>query len=278
MTALAPPIVHHSRGDLPVLLSVPHSGRDYPDWLIALSTGGHAALSALEDPLVDRLVWKALRHGIGAVIAQAPRAAIDCNRSEDEIDPAVIECGPVGALSERTRGGLGIVPARTQRHGRLWRRSISRQQLEQRLDSAYRPYHRALSEELGRLVDRFGCAILIDCHSMPPSAGVPPIVFGDGRGCTSACRLNDEARRIAAAEGFESGLNEPFAGGHVIVRHADPARQIYALQVEIDRRCYLDETLAQPGPGFDRLAQFMERLALGLGNALLARGFATAAE
>ena len=81
---LPAPIVHPPRGDIPVLLSVPHSGRDYPDWLVELSAKGAASLSALEDPLVDRLVWRALGRGAGAVIARAPRAAVDCNRADAE--------------------------------------------------------------------------------------------------------------------------------------------------------------------------------------------------
>ena len=75
------------RGDLPVLLSVPHSGRDYPDWLVAMASGGRARSRSLEDPFIDRLVWRAVQRGVGAVIARAPRAAIDCNRAEDEVDP-----------------------------------------------------------------------------------------------------------------------------------------------------------------------------------------------
>ena len=73
--------MHEPRGTLPVLLSVPHSGRDYPEWLIDSASAGHDALATLEDPLVDRLVWRALGRGCGAVIARAPRAAIDCNRA-----------------------------------------------------------------------------------------------------------------------------------------------------------------------------------------------------
>jgi len=73
-------------------------------------------------------------------------------------------------------------------------------------------------------------------------------------------------------------LNEPFAGGHVIERHAWPARGVHALQLEIDRRCYLDEGLREPGPGFDRTAALIETLAVELGEALLGRQYATAAE
>ena len=279
MTALSPPIIHPPRGDLPVLLSVPHSGRAYPDWLVDMASAGRAALVALEDPLVDRLAWRAMQRGVGAVIAQAPRAAIDCNRAEDEIDPSVIDGARRGRVTARARGGLGIVPARTQLHGYLWRRAISPGQLAERVEQAHRPYHAAVADQLGLLLDRFGCALLLDCHSMPPPPQeVPPLVLGDCRGRSADEWISNEAVAVAARLGFEAALNDPFAGGHVIERHGDPARGIHALQVEIDRRCYLDEKLEAPGPGFDKAAALIEALACELGSALLGRRFATAAE
>lgn len=279
MTFLTPPTVHPSRSGLPVLLSVPHAGRDYPDWLLDLAAKGRASLTNLEDPLVDRLVWRAMQHGIGAVIATAPRAGVDCNRAEHEVDPAVVEGSSGRQMSARARGGLGIVPGRTQQHGFLWRRSIRAEQLEQRLDSAHRPYHRAVEQELAKLHERFGCALLLDCHSMPPPpAGVPSIVFGDCHGRTAAPWIGSEARDIARRFGLTAGSNEPFAGGHIVDRHGDPRRGIHALQIEIDRRCYLEPGLATPGAGFDHVASLIEALAVDLGDALLGRQFATAAE
>jgi N-formylglutamate amidohydrolase len=280
VTPLSPPIVHAPRGDLPVLLSVPHSGREYPDWLVALSAAGKPALVALEDPLVDRLIWRGLQRGAGAVIAKTPRAAIDCNRAEDEVDPSVIEGARRNRVSARARGGLGIIPARTQQNGYLWRRAISPAQLTDRLDQAHRPYHQAIEEQLGLLLDRFGCAMLLDCHSMPPpTGGIAPVVFGDCRGRTAEGWISTEAMGIANRLGFAAGLNDPFAGGHVIERHARPARGVHALQIELDRSCYLDSTLRQPGPGFDRAASLMEALVVGLGQALLdQQRYATAAE
>jgi N-formylglutamate amidohydrolase len=273
------PIIHEPRGDLPVLLSVPHSGREYPDWLIALAGAGKPALAGLEDPLVDRLVWRALQRGCGAVIARAPRAAVDCNRAEDEVDPSVVDGPRRGRVSARARGGLGIVPARTQQHGYLWRRAITPKQLDDRLSQAHRPYHEAIEAQLTLLLSRFGCALLLDCHSMPPpSKEVPPIVFGDCRGRTAAAWVSADAMAISQHAGFDSVLNDPFAGGHVIERHARPADGVHALQIEIDRRCYLDRRLARPGPGFDRMASFIETLAVELGRELLGRQYATAAE
>ncbi len=278
-TLLAPPLIHPPRGELPVLLSIPHSGRDYPQWLVELASAGRPALSALEDPLVDHLAWRALARGVGAVIARAPRAAVDCNRAEDEIDPAVIEGGRRDRQSARARGGLGIVPGRTPQHGFLWRRSITAPQLQARLDQAHRPYHRAIAEQLGLLADRFGCAILLDCHSMPPPPpGVPAIVIGDRHGRTAEPWFSLEAVRVATECGFAAGLNDPFAGGHVIDRHSDLRRGVHALQIEIDRSLYLDLPHAVAGPGFDRVAALLDTLVVRLGEALLGRQFATAAE
>jgi len=273
------PVIHPPRGEIPVLLSVPHSGRDYPDWLVAMSSAGKASLATLEDPLVDRLVWRAVQRGCGAVIARTPRAAVDCNRAEDEIDPSVVDGAGRGRVTSRARGGLGIVPGRTQQHGYLWRRPINRDQLEERVAEAHRPYHEAIEQQLALLVERFGCAVLLDCHSMPPPPqGIAPVVFGDCRGRTADDWVSREAMAIANRFGFQAGLNDPFAGGHVIDRHARPARGVHALQIELDRRCYLDAALSAPGAGFDVAASLIDALAVGLGEELLGRQFATAAE
>ena len=276
---LAPPLIHVPRGDLPVILSVPHSGRDYPDWLLELSSGGHRALSSLEDPFVDRLAWRALNRGVGAVIARAPRAGIDCNRAEDEVDPSVVEGGRRERLTARARGGLGIIPARTSHFGYLWRTAVSREQLQARVEEAHRPYHDAIAEMISQTVERFGGAVLLDCHSMPPPVGgAGEIVLGDRRGRSSGWWVTSEALRVARDCDFEVGLNEPFAGGHVVERHGDPARNVHALQIEIDRSLYLDPGLRKPGADFDRLARFIETLAVRLGEHLLRQPFATAAE
>ena len=121
-----------------------------------------------------------------------------------------------------------------------------REQLDERLDQAHRPYHEAIEEQLALLLDRFGCALLLDCHSMPP-----PPAGRCRRSCSAIAAAAPPTRWVSAeahgdrcaAAGFDAGLNDPFAGGHVIERHARPARGVHALQIEIDRRCYLDATL-----------------------------------
>lgn len=267
------PLVAPARSGLPVLLSVPHSGRHYSTWLLEQARGGISSLEPLEDPLVDRLVWRAQALGIGSVIARTPRAAIDCNRSLSEVDSATVAVPPDGDPGPRARGGLGIVPGRTPRDGELWRRKVTRQELERRLQEAYHPYHEAIAEGLAAMKQRHGMALLLDCHSMPARApALPRVVLGDRHGTSCARWLGDLARQTVEQAGFSVSFNDPYAGGWIVERHGAPANEVHALQVELDRGIYLGAGLRRPGPDFDRAARMLETLARTLGQALLDHG------
>jgi len=272
------PIIHPQRGSLPILLSIPHSGREYDPAVLANSSGGRAALEVLEDPLVDRLAWRTIAAGIGAVIQPVPRAVIDCNRDEGEVDPAAI-AGVGPAVGLRARHGLGLVPSRTLRHGSLWRRPINRAELERRVAEVHRPYHRALADGLADLQARHGEALLLDCHSMPArSHARADVVIGDRHGSSAAGWLSAEATRLVRSEGFQATLNDPYAGGAITSRHGQPATGVNALQLEIDRSLYLDRDGRRAGPGFDNIARLIEKIAMGLGEALADRNLREAAE
>lgn len=262
-----------------MLLSVPHAGRAYPDWLVRLSRRGRDSLHPLEDPLVDQLVWRAQALGIACVVAQAPRAAIDCNRAEDELDPAVISLPPgAGHDGWRVRAGLGLIPGRLAAGGELWRRRIGPAELESRLETAWRPFHRLVAEQLAWLHRSHAEVLLLDCHSMPWRAGQAELVIGDRHGTTAATFVTDLTRRTAEGMGFRVACNDPYAGGHVVASHGAPQRGIHAVQLELDRRCYLDSSGQVPGPGFDRSARLIGALAETLGTALLDRQLPLAAE
>jgi len=261
----------------PVVLSVPHAGRDYGEAVRKASRVPLATLETLEDRLVDRLVWRAVQDGATAFIARVARAEIDLNRDEREIDPALVAPPPPASglvQSARTRGGLGLVPSRIAGSGAIWLHRLSRDELRRRVETVHRPYHAALAAALEAARDRFGTAVLLDCHSMPPrppAGGVeaPPLVFGDRHGTSIAPALLEAAASAARRCGFEGALNAPYAGGHVVARHGRPGEGIHALQIEIDRSIYLDSALREPGPGFDRAAALIAAIAAALRDQVL---------
>ena len=269
----------------PVVLSVPHAGRSYPETLLRSSRLPPSMLETLEDRLVDRLVWRAVANGSIALVAQSPRAEIDLNRDEREIDPAmVIPPLPSRSLlqSPRTRGGLGLVPSRITGAGSIWLHRLQGSELARRIDDIHRPYHAALAALLEDARKRFGVAILLDCHSMPPRGALSgpqaDVVLGDRHGTSMAPELLDAAVEAAERSGFEVARNIPYAGGHITARHGQPARGIHALQIEVDRSLYLDPELREPGGGFDKVAQMIAEVARALAGRALEPAHAVAAE
>lgn len=263
---------------LPVLLSVPHSGRDYDAALVDAARLGRASLERLEDPLVDELVRGALDRGVGAVIARAPRALIDINRAEDELDPRSVAGRGGAAPTPRSRAGLGLLPTRLTALGELWRAPITEAEFARRLGEIHRPYHAALERELAELSNFWGDVLLLDCHSMPPRPrGEANVIIGDRHGTSAAPWVSEGAARIAARLGFAVACNSPFAGGHIVERHGHPARGIHAIQVEVDRSSYCLRDARTPGPGFGRVMRLFEALSEELGG-LLAKRWLDAAE
>lgn len=271
----------------PVLLSVPHAGRDYRPELLRAARLSKAVLETLEDRLVDRLVWRATAAGATAFIARAPRAEIDLNRDERELDPALIQ-PPLAAgglvQSARTRGGLGLIPSRIAGAGPIWRERIARTELNRRIEDVHKPYHRAIEAALELARERFGAAILLDCHSMPPrpriqgGAGAATVIFGDRHGTTISADLLDAAVSAARGLGYKTACNAPYAGGYVVGRHGRPKQGHHALQIELDRSIYLDEDLRAPGPGFEGACRLIAAVAAALETRLLGAAEAIAAE
>jgi len=260
----------------PVVLSVPHAGRDYSDALLRAARLPRPKLETLEDRLVDRLVWRAVADGATAFVADTPRAEIDLNRDEREVDPAMVVPRPrpsALADSPRTRGGLGLVPARIAGAGPIWRQRLAADELARRIERVHRPYHAALDAALAAARARFGIAVLLDCHSMPPrraEKGEPGIVIGDRFGASIDPALAAAAEEAVRRAGFAVGRNAPYAGGHITACHGRPHERLHALQLEIDRSLYLGPDLKEPGPGFDRVAHLIAAVAAALAEAALA--------
>lgn len=283
---------------IPVLISVPHAGRDYPPALLRRLRHPDEAPHRLEDRLVD-MVAESVAQATGAalLIARAPRAMIDLNRSPEDVDWSMISgkaiTGGTGgsvrtrlAAGRRAAGGLGLVPRRLPGLGELWNAPLAHGELFERIATVHQPYHARLGQVLETMRDRWGAALLLDLHSMPPlgpkkgSAPAADYVIGDrfGGSCDSrlTCAAFDHFERCGAC----AAHNRPYAGGYVLDRHGAPGRGISAMQLEICRTTYLDRELRHAGSGLGETVEMVTGLVRRLAGELggLSGDIAEAAE
>lgn len=268
-------------GDGPVVISVPHGGRAYPPGMTDDLRAPLSAVMTLEDRLVD-LVAEGARTTQPMLVQTVPRAWIDLNRDERERDTLIDEGARMAPrASAKLRSGLGLVPRRVAGHGDIWNRRFSDAEMLARIATDHRPYHQALAERLAETRARFGLAILLDLHSMPPLGDpglVPRLVVGDRHGTTAATRFVRRIEVEARASGFAIARNAPYAGGHIVERQGDPRRGIHAVQLELDRSLYLDAALDAPGSGFDATVLLVRRILSALATEALGQGQTLAAE
>ncbi len=270
---------------LPVLIAVPHAGRAYPGETLSQMRDPDLSQLRLEDRHIDVVgVEIARATGTGLLVAQAPRAMLDLNRSHNDVDWDMIARPHRGGSvpqphlngpNARARSGLGLVPRRLPGFGEIWREKLPRKELDRRIDNIHRPYHDFLSRELKRICDAWGAALLIDLHSMPPlrqqrsDKGTkevsPQIVLGDRFGASCHSGLVARAFRYLDHKGCVAAHNRPYAGGYVLDRHAAPQRGIHAVQLEICRSTYLDASLSEPTSAVSPLAKMLAGLVRELG-------------
>ncbi|MXO73868.1 N-formylglutamate amidohydrolase [Altererythrobacter aerius] len=264
---------------MPVLIAVPHAGRAYPEALRNRMRAPDVTALRLEDRYVDVLAEGAAEAtGAALLVADAPRAMIDLNRAEDDVDWSMIAGHSPGrparasSVNRRARGGLGLIPRRLTGLGEIWRERTRHAELEARLATVHRPYHAALAATLESIRDRWGAALLIDLHSMPPLAaartGAVPAEFvvGDRFGASCARSIVTRTLAFLDANGRATAHNRPYAGGFVLDRHAAPARDIHAIQIEICRSTYLDARFDRPGPRAPAVTRLIANLVRHLGE------------
>lgn len=266
-------IVQPARLTTAVVFASPHSGRAYPrDFLRRSQLDAHTIRSS-EDAWVDHLFGHAPKAGAPLLLANAPRAYVDLNRSAEELDPAIVHGVRRQGHNPRIASGLGVIPRVVAGARPIYRGKLSMIEAQQRLSVVWHPYHDALRGLLYASHARFGRAILIDCHSMPREAldGVarnaprPDVVLGDRFGASAGCEVVDAIEAAFAAQGFAVARNTPFAGAYVTQTYGRPSRHRHAVQVEIDRSLYMNEATLEPRADFAemraRLARVIEEIA-----------------
>jgi N-formylglutamate amidohydrolase len=288
---LSPPfeIVEPQRWRAPIILNSPHSGTVYPLEFLRAARIDMATLRRSEDSFMDELIFGLSNAGFAVAKVNFPRSYIDVNREPYELDPRMFD-GRLPSFantrSMRVAGGLGTIPRVVGDGQDIYSERLAVEDGLQRIESLYKPYHRALRRLIGKVHQMFGGAMLIDCHSMP-SVGIsrdeprrPDIVLGDRYGTSCTPLLIDVIEDTLRQLGYSVGRNKPYAGGFITEHYGNPGSGLHAVQIEINRAIYMDERRRQPNEGFARVASDMAAVAEACARIPLhqLRPFQTAAE
>jgi N-formylglutamate amidohydrolase len=247
----------------PVVFDSPHSGADYPQDF-AFAAPFHVIRRA-EDAFVDELFAAAPGHGAGLLRALFPRSYVDPNRHEDEIDPKLLAepwPDPV-PHSPRAEKGLGVVRRLVRATVPVYDRPLTVAEIQARIETYHRPYHRVLREMLDATHARYGAAWHVNCHSMKSAyRGLPrdDFIIGDRDGTSCGQEFTAFVAETLRELGYNVGLNRPFKGAEIVIRHGAPAHNRHSLQIEVNRALYMDEERIEKSEGFRALRVDIERL------------------
>ncbi|WP_440105731.1 N-formylglutamate amidohydrolase [Acidovorax sp. BL-A-41-H1] len=263
-------------GTTALVLDSPHSGTHYPaDFNAACAL---ATLRRAEDTHVEKIYAFAPALGVAWVEAHFPRIYLDANRDTTELDVTLLDApwpDPVStdpAVLSKVRLGKGLIWKLTDEGEPIYNRQLSVAEVRHRIDHCWRPYHAAVQQAIEAAHARHGYSIHINCHSMPAVAGrfatdFPGLehadfVVGDRDGTTANPALSALVCEQLRACGYSVAYNHPYKGVELVRRYSNPAQHRHSIQLEINRKLYMDErTLAQLPEGMTRLQADLKALA-----------------
>jgi N-formylglutamate amidohydrolase len=208
---------------------------------------------------MDELIAGLSARGFPVVRVNFPRSYVDVNREPYELDPRMF-AGRLPSFantrSMRVAGGLGTIPRVVGDGQEIYRERLAVDDALMRIETLYKPYHRALRRLINRVHQSFGTVVVVDCHSMP-SIGVsrdeprrPDVVIGDRYGTSCAAQLADLVEKTMRRLGYSVGRNKPYAGGFITEHYGNPASGLHSIQLELNRAVYMDERRRSRGVRF----------------------------
>jgi len=263
-------IVEPPQWRAPIIFNSPHSGSVYPDDFLIASRIDLPTLRRSEDSFMDELIADLSRRGFPVVRVNFPRSYVDVNREPYELDPRMFS-GRLPSFantrSMRVAGGLGTIPRVVGDGQEIYRERLAVEDALLRIETLYKPYHRALRRLINRVHQTFGTVVVVDCHSMP-SIGVsrdeprrPDVVIGDRYGTSCAQLLPDMVEATMSRLGYSVGRNKPYAGGFITEHYGNPASGLHAIQLELNRAIYMDERRREKSPRFAQVSADFAKLA-----------------
>lgn len=255
---------------VPLVLDSPHSGHEFPADFDAIV--GEAELRESEDSYVDELYAAAHELGAPLLAASFPRTYLDPNRHAGDIDLELIE----GAWpweyrpSGKARIGKALI-WRTLEDGRpIYAQKLSPEVVRGRIQRFHAPYHQSLKDLLDRTHRKFGRVYHINCHSMRAVAGKQSddgqgtvradFVLGDRDGTTCDARFTEFVSQVLVGMGYSVKVNDPYKGVELVRAYSAPKAGRHSLQIEINKRLYMEEGSLRKGAGFSRLQKNLGEL------------------
>lgn len=255
---------------VPLVLDSPHSGHDFPPDFNPIVR--EAELRQSEDCYVDELYAAAHELGAPLLAASFPRTYLDPNRHAGDIDLELIEGSWPWEYrpSGKARIGKSLI-WRTLEDGRpIYARRLAPEAVRRRIERCHAPYHFALRELIDDSFKKFGKVYHINCHSMRCVAGKqsddgegsvrPDFVLGDRDGTTCDVRFTEFVRSTLAGMGYNVKVNDPYKGVELVRAYSDPKAARHSLQIEINKRLYMDERTLLKTAGFEQLQKDLGEL------------------
>jgi N-formylglutamate deformylase len=242
----------------PVVVSVPHAGLATRGYEATMSPALDVRCDA--DLHVDRLYRVSAPDAPEVnLVARLSRFVCDLNRDPDDVTLGAVPEHP----APRNVEGSGFVWAVTTAGAPALARPLTLEEWRART-ALHAAYHDALTRALDRARARFGFAVLVDGHSMPSSsrgAARADVVPGDRGGTSCAPALSRFVGEHFASCGYGVAFNVPYKGGYITAHHGRPAARIHAIQIELRRDLYMNETTYEiVEPGFTRLQAALAEL------------------
>jgi N-formylglutamate deformylase len=253
----------HPELTLPLICDSPHSGVSYP------ADFGHAVpmadLRMGEDTHVERLWAHTPEVGATLIAALFPRSYIDTNRSLLDLDAEMLaEPWPETlSPSHKTELGYGLVWRQMRVGTPIYARKLSVAEVQQRIATCWRPYHDTLRAATDEAFERFGCYWHLNLHSMPHDAYqrlgiVSPVpladfVLGDRSGTSCDAEFLAVVKQAIEKHGYRVAVNDPYVGQELVRLMGQPQAGRHSLQIEINRKLYMDEPTREPSAGFGKV-------------------------
>lgn len=266
--------ITHLPGSRALVLDSPHSGTAYPpDFAYAC---GLPKLRRAEDTHVEKLYDFAPALGVHWVEAHFPRSYLDANRNTTEMDVALLDAPwpePVETdpkILSKVRLGKGLIWRETDDGDAIYSRKLSVAEVRARIARCWQPYHAAVAQAIDDAQRQHGYSLHVNCHSMPavasshatdfPGEKHADFVVGDRDGSTASPALSALVCQHLRALGYDVAYNHPYKGVELVRRYSQPAAQRHSIQLEINRKLYMNEATLEITAGFEPLKAHLRSL------------------